>query len=140
MILGVSYVKWLAKLFALWRIWAHDAHMSTQTIQPAAVSLAGYRARMNIKATVNALMRSRGMIAEQLAPEVSINPATLRRRLAKGDFRPEELADLADYFNVSIDDLFTGIGGKLTPPECAARDSNPEPADYVPIRHLHAVA
>lgn len=23
---------------------------------------------------------------------------------------------------------------------CAARDSNPEPADYVPIRHLHAVA
>jgi hypothetical protein len=52
-----------------------------------------------------------------------------------------DIESVALLLRIHPAELFGGQAPQgWTPPECAARDSNPEPADYVPIRHLHAVA
>src|SRR5690606_31830595 len=74
-----------------------------------------------VRRTIRALMHGRGISAEGMAPEVGMTVATLYRRLggtgATQAFKAGEVASIARYFDVSISDLYDGLGGTFVPPD-----------------------
>lgn len=85
------------------------------------------RVDATIRSTVRALMEGRGLSKEDLAPQLGISPASLYRKLNDHNatsFKAGELALVADALNVTIDQLYSGLGGTFTPPENDGSDSD----------------
>ena len=80
--------------------------------------------------------------SSDLAREFGRSQAYWSRKInGREPWKMSDIECIAMMAEVHPSELFGGQAPQgWTPPECAARDSNPEPADYVPIRHLHAVA
>lgn len=74
-----------------------------------------------VRRTIKALMHGRGITAENMAPSVNMTVATLYRRLGGSGsaqaFKAGEVASIANYFDVSVADLFGGLGGTFVPPD-----------------------
>lgn len=78
-----------------------------------------------IRATVQALIAGNGTKAEIVAASIGMTPATMYRRLggvgSSQAFHAGEVAALARHFGVEVEDLFTGLGGRLHPSPKAAQ-------------------
>ncbi|MBS0231743.1 MAG: helix-turn-helix transcriptional regulator [Proteobacteria bacterium] len=59
--------------------------------------------------TIRALLADRNDSIERLAEGSGISLSTLKRRLIGGAFTLDEIAQIADYFGISIVDVITPI-------------------------------
>ena len=78
-----------------------------------------------IAATVRALAGAQRMSMNEVARNLGMQQSTFHRRM-QGGFLASDVRRLALLFGVPVGDLYDGLGGAI---RCAARDSNPEPAD-----------
>ena len=87
-----------------------------------------------ISGTVTGLLTVRGAHMDDLVAATGISKSTLYRKVNSGRWTAHEVKLVADAFTVPVSDLYDG---RVTPgpslPECAARDSNPEPAGKGPV-------
>jgi hypothetical protein len=65
-----------------------------------------------ISATVKGLAAARDLSPDDVATGIGMNRSTYYRRLA-GGFSAADVAALADFFGVSVIDLYDGLGGRL---------------------------
>ena len=70
-----------------------------------------------ISAAVRALAAGRGVTHARMAHDVDLATATFTRRLTHGGWTAAELVRLADYFDVPVDTLLTGLDGRVAPKE-----------------------
>lgn len=118
----------------------------------------GAQADETVRRSIKALIHARGLDKREVADAVGMTRTTLYRRLAghgsNQPFTAGEVAALADYFDVEIEALFSGLGGAVAAPLDAAErradgrgarrnaavlprmDSNHQPADYAPLSTL----
>lgn len=86
-----------------------------------------------VRRSVKALVQGRDMRREDVAAAVGIPRTTFYRRLAaRGSaqaFTAGEVAALAAFFRVPVEELYNGLGGALLP----RLDSNQEPAGLAEI-------
>lgn len=103
-----------------------------------------------ISATVRALYNGRTidgkrMTADDVADAIGVSHGTISNRLREGGWKAVEVKALADYFNVAVTDLYSGMGGMFPGPigdgnsVLPRRDSNTQPAGCVD-RWLELVA
>lgn len=79
------------------------------------------RADDTIRRTIKGLISGRGLRVEDVAPEVGMTTATFYRRLGghgrQQAFGAGEVAALAAYFGLEVQELYGGLGGRFTPPD-----------------------
>lgn len=89
-----------------------------------------------IRQTVRALMKGRSLRVEDLAPRVGMSAATLYRRLgskgSKEAFKAGEVASIARVLNVSVAQLYDGLGGTFTPQPPPAREGAAQASSAIP--------
>lgn len=72
-----------------------------------------------IRRAVKALIHGRDVKTDAVADAIGISRATLYNRLRgrgrQQAFQAGEVADLAAYFGLRVDDLYSGLGGRFTP-------------------------
>lgn len=98
--------------------------------------------------TVDAAANARGLMARARKGAADLQDAYggshsywSRRLTGVQSMTASDIESVAQLLMIHPAELLGGQPPQgWTPPECAARDSNPEPADYVPPRHLRAVA
>ncbi|MGH3365697.1 MAG: helix-turn-helix domain-containing protein [Nocardioidaceae bacterium] len=66
-----------------------------------------------ISASIRALAAGRGLTHGGVAEAVGIPRSTFERRLAKGGWTATEAVRLAEWFEVTLDDLVTGLQGHV---------------------------
>ncbi|MGH3360245.1 MAG: hypothetical protein ACRDO7_15700 [Nocardioidaceae bacterium] len=66
-----------------------------------------------IGTTVRALAAGRGLTHADVANAVAIPRSTFERRMAKGGWTADEATRLASTFDITIDDLTSGLNGLL---------------------------
>ncbi|HEY9523901.1 MAG TPA: helix-turn-helix transcriptional regulator [Thermopolyspora sp.] len=92
-----------------------------------------------ISENVSILLHRSRMSATGLAREIGMSKATMNRKIAMGPWHYVDLARIARFYAVTVEEL---VGGLPSPGDWdvrwvdryAIRDSNPEPADLVPAR------
>lgn len=81
----------------------------------------GEQADETVRRTIKGLIKGRQLRTDDVAAAVGIAHATLYRRLAgtgsKQAFSAGEVASLARYFGVPIEQIYTGLGGVFVPPD-----------------------
>ena len=94
-----------------------------------------------IAATVRALIHGRGVTAGDVATACGIARTSMFNKLkGTAPFKASEVYALARYFQVSVADLYSGMGGAFPGPVPASGrslprlDSNQEPAGQVRLR------
>lgn len=74
-----------------------------------------------VRASIRALMAGERHNNVSLAKVIGMSDETLRRKLAasgrQSAFTAGELTVIADYFGRTLDDLVTGLGGMVRPPD-----------------------
>lgn len=82
--------------------------MSTETATPLPRPRAGDD---TIRRTVKALIAGRETKSSVVAKAIGVSPATFYRRLEGGGFSATEVVELAAYFRLRVEDLYSGFGG-----------------------------
>jgi transcriptional regulator with XRE-family HTH domain len=100
----------------------------------------GERADETVRRSIRALIEGRDLRKDDVAEAVGMTKATLYRRLGGHGsvqaFTAGEVATVAAYFGVSIESIYTGLGGAFLPPDGGSvsglprLDSNQQPAGY----------
>lgn len=93
-----------------------------------------------VRRTIRALIKGRGLNIPDVADAVGMDRATFYRRLGgwgeTQTFRVGEVATLAAHLGVSVEVIFTGMGGTFVPPTddegrlLPRQDSDLQPSGY----------
>ena len=90
--------------------------MSIKLIIFAAISH-NYTTMARTKLRIKELLKEKGMTQAELAERLGITPISLNQQLARNTFTLDRLEEIADIFDIRINDLFDNVY-KVNCPKC----------------------